>query len=218
MKNSSITLLRAAVAAAVLTFTAGAASAATLVLDNSYLKGVFTDGNFGLASNVNAGVREITYGKVTSFVFCIEPTTVLTTGTSYLAKQTSVKASVANLYNSSYASIMSGFSANTADHTGVAAFQLALWELQNDDGNLSSGLLKFTSSSKLNQATVKEAQTLLTAAADYTGKNKYYFYKLDGATSQDLLQVSPVPEADTWAMLVAGLGFVGFMARRRKAA
>ncbi len=31
------------------------------------------------------------------------------------------------------------------------------------------------------------------------------------------IQVSPVPEADTWAMLLAGLGLVGFMARRRAA-
>jgi MYXO-CTERM domain-containing protein len=28
----------------------------------------------------------------------------------------------------------------------------------------------------------------------------------------------PVPEADTWAMLLAGLGLVGWQARRRKAA
>jgi hypothetical protein len=30
--------------------------------------------------------------------------------------------------------------------------------------------------------------------------------------------ISPVPEADTYAMLIAGLGLVGFMARRRKQA
>jgi MYXO-CTERM domain-containing protein len=29
-------------------------------------------------------------------------------------------------------------------------------------------------------------------------------------------QVTPVPEADTWAMLLAGLGLVGFAARRRR--
>lgn len=31
------------------------------------------------------------------------------------------------------------------------------------------------------------------------------------------LQVTPVPEADTYAMLLAGLGFMGFVARRRNA-
>jgi MYXO-CTERM domain-containing protein len=32
----------------------------------------------------------------------------------------------------------------------------------------------------------------------------------------DNLSVTPVPEAETWAMLLAGLGGVGLMARRRK--
>jgi MYXO-CTERM domain-containing protein len=32
-----------------------------------------------------------------------------------------------------------------------------------------------------------------------------------------MIAAAPVPEADTWAMLLAGLGLVGFMARRRKA-
>ncbi|WP_374049964.1 FxDxF family PEP-CTERM protein [Nitrosomonas sp. sh817] len=30
-------------------------------------------------------------------------------------------------------------------------------------------------------------------------------------------EVTPVPEPETYAMLLAGLGLVGFMARRRKA-
>lgn len=32
----------------------------------------------------------------------------------------------------------------------------------------------------------------------------------------DNIQVTAVPEADTWAMMVAGLGLIGFMARRRR--
>lgn len=42
------------------------------------------------------------------------------------------------------------------------------------------------------------------------------FTDLDYAAMQDIgWQVTPVPEADTWAMLLAGLGLVGFAARRR---
>jgi hypothetical protein len=41
---------------------------------------------------------------------------------------------------------------------------------------------------------------------------------LDYAALQDIgWEVTPVPEADTWAMLLAGLGLVGFAARRRMA-
>jgi len=36
------------------------------------------------------------------------------------------------------------------------------------------------------------------------------------ATSGDVLSVSPVPEPETYAMLLAGLGLIGFAARRRK--
>ena len=44
------------------------------------------------------------------------------------------------------------------------------------------------------------------------------FTDLDYAALQDIgWQVTPVPEADTWAMLLAGLGLVGLAARRRMA-
>jgi hypothetical protein len=33
-----------------------------------------------------------------------------------------------------------------------------------------------------------------------------------------LVEISPVPEPETYAMMLAGLGLVGFMGRRRKAA
>lgn len=49
------------------------------------------------------------------------------------------------------------------------------------------------------------------------GERKY-FTDLDFAALQDIgWEVTPVPEADTWAMLLAGLGLVGFAARRRMA-
>ena len=51
-------------------------------------------------------------------------------------------------------------------------------------------------------------------------QNLYSYTSLSSVNpaSQTLLSVSPVPEAQTWAMLVAGLGLLGFMARRRKGA
>ncbi len=49
------------------------------------------------------------------------------------------------------------------------------------------------------------------------GQRKY-FTDLDFAAMQDIgWQVTAVPEADTWAMLLAGLGLVGFATRRRTA-
>lgn len=49
----------------------------------------------------------------------------------------------------------------------------------------------------------------------YLGSRKY-FTALDYAAMKDIgWEVTPVPEADTWTMLLAGLGLVGFAARRR---
>jgi hypothetical protein len=51
----------------------------------------------------------------------------------------------------------------------------------------------------------------------FNGQRKY-FTELDFAAMKDIgWEVTPVPEADTWAMLLAGLGLVGFAARRRMA-
>jgi hypothetical protein len=39
----------------------------------------------------------------------------------------------------------------------------------------------------------------------------------EGALSYSVTYVAPVPEADTWAMMMLGLGFMGFVARRKQA-
>jgi MYXO-CTERM domain-containing protein len=51
---------------------------------------------------------------------------------------------------------------------------------------------------------------------DIAGGVRKHFTDLDFAAMQDIgWQVTPVPEAGTWAMMLAGLGLVGGMARRR---
>lgn len=60
-------------------------------------------------------------------------------------------------------------------------------------------------------------ESLFLAAGDYTS---YVTGVLDGSFGGYAFTtaVSPVPEASTLAMLLGGLGLVGFMARRRKVA
>jgi hypothetical protein len=49
-----------------------------------------------------------------------------------------------------------------------------------------------------------------------TNGERQYFSDLDFAAMHDIgWQLAPVPEADTWAMLLAGLGLVGVATRRR---
>jgi hypothetical protein len=57
-------------------------------------------------------------------------------------------------------------------------------------------------------------QTVNTLTITSTGSDNL----LEGARLEGTLSVSPIPEPETYAMLLAGLGLVGFIARRRKCA
>jgi len=64
--------------------------------------------------------------------------------------------------------------------------------------------------------------TLRTTNAESTGMHfigdKIYVNVQHPQSGNDVLvEISPVPEAETYAMMLAGLGLVGFMAKRRKA-
>ncbi|OZA40599.1 MAG: hypothetical protein B7X81_14865 [Hydrogenophilales bacterium 17-61-76] len=63
--------------------------------------------------------------------------------------------------------------------------------------------------------------TLRTAGAESTGMyalNGKFYVNVQHPTSGNslLVEISPVPEAETYAMMLAGLGLVGFAASRRK--
>ena len=82
------------------------------------------------------------------------------------------------------------------------------YALSNDQGHWAPGTL-----SVVNGLSQEAAMT-----SSLTNGTRKYFTELDFAAMQDIgWQVTAVPEADTWAMLLAGLGLVGFAARRRRA-
>ncbi|HOY86680.1 MAG TPA: FxDxF family PEP-CTERM protein [Methylotenera sp.] len=56
-----------------------------------------------------------------------------------------------------------------------------------------------------------------TAAAGTTNLRLFYFDENNGDNSGSIsVNITAVPEPETYAMLLAGLGMIGFMARRRK--
>ncbi len=211
-------ILRAGVAAAILTLASAGASAAGNLTATLHGAGMFTanGGAFGAGKSITPGVWEATYDSNTFLAFCLQPTVALNSsannyGSSAFAASDSIKRLYEGHYNSSVANV-------ATDYTAAQAFQLALWELNNDNGNLLAGALRFNN---LNNAIVASANSMLVTALG-TGAihNTFSYTSLSsagvGAVSQNLLTVSAVPEAQTWAMLVAGLGLLGFM-RRRKA-
>ena len=220
------TAVKAAVLAAALAFS-GASFAATynsqavvgaggLVL-NSQGK------NFNGRGSVGVEVINLTNtanAQDTFLAFCIEPTVDLQQKTVYtstlLTGANAPSKAVQALYETSYASTFN-------DRTAQRSFQLALWELVADDGKLfaQSGLQYFSDANVYAQG----AAGMLQSASLHTTLSNTYSYTsfsgigANGHASQQLLGVSmmaaPVPEASTWAMLAAGLGLVGFTARRR---
>src|SRR5450830_390351 len=195
MKQSMHLIVRAAIAAAVFTLASGSALAASnLQVIDSHSVSVFTasGGAFGAGSSISPTLWQVKYDSNTFLAFCLDPHVGLS--------------NESNNYSSG------AFAASDA------AFQLALWELNNDNSNLSTGELRFRS---LSNVVVSEGNAMLVRATGSGSiKNLYNYTSLTSVNpaSQTLLSVSPVPEAQTWAMLVAGLGLLGFMARRRKGA
>jgi hypothetical protein len=100
---------------------------------------------------------------------------------------------------SAYAGVSNAYGGNAgkvanvgSDANGLVGTNLNVWNLASSDGN---GLTQI-SSTKLS----------------VNGFNPYFNLSSEGT----LTYVAAVPEADTAAMMLAGLGLIGFVARRRK--
>ncbi|MBT9494530.1 MAG: Cys-Gln thioester bond-forming surface protein [Paucibacter sp.] len=112
-----------------------------------------------------------------------------------------------------------------------AAFQIAVWELTHESKagafSVTEGAndrdgqgFNLNNTSKNYNSLVSQVNSYLDAGAAYQGANLYQVEKLSNANHQDLLRfnaVTAVPEASSYALLLAGLGVVGFVSRRRGA-
>ena len=220
MKKSMHMIVRSTVAAAVFALASSSAMAAAskLTVEDFYGMPLFTadGGAFGSGNAITPSVWQVSYDSNSFLAFCLDPHVALNSGSnSYSSGVFAATDSIKRLYEGFYSSSVANASSNA---TGAAAFQLALWELNNDNSNLLTGELRFKN---LSNAVVSQASTMLgVATGNGSIQNLYSYTSLTSVNpaSQTLLSVSPVPEAQTWAMLMAGLGLLGFMARRRKGA
>lgn len=157
------------------------------------------------------------------FAYCIEPSQTNNfdpAGFSLGTLTATQQSLLSNLYSTSY-------SQSFGDVVKEAGFQLAVWEIMLDSGGASSLKVQFGAAGGGNfyvlggddLAAVTQAvnigETYLQAAISYTGPSLYQLQALHNASFQDII-AQPVPEPSRLALMVAGLGVVGFVAARRR--
>ena len=107
------------------------------------------------------------------------------------------------------------------DSFGSAAFQAGIWEIiyeQSGVYSFNGGTLKAApDGNPADPAEVADFATVngFLANLGQYGAN-YQINVLENDTQQDFL-IATIPEPETWALLGAGLGVIGFLRRRRKA-
>ena len=126
------------------------------------------------------------------------------------------KGEIAQLFHGFYTTSLTG-------STNSAAFQLALWEILyetgstlNVDGNdLANRGVTHAKSPTTPAGVVLLADTWLDGLGSFsTDLGGFTTYR--SPEHQDQISYRPVPEPPTWALVFAGLGALGFMARRRQ--
>ena len=102
-----------------------------------------------------------------------------------------------------------------ADSVHEAAFQIAVWEIAFETGgsyNLSTGSATFSGGTADSSGALTLASGWLTSLSSGAHPG---IAVLDSSEHQDVIY-APVPEPESYALMLGGLGVIGFVARRRK--
>jgi hypothetical protein len=179
-----------------------------------------------LLGNYNFATRDTqTQASAGSFIgYCVDP--FQWASSSFHTYEVKPLSSFLDVSSDRYADVTRLFGHAYADSltnaTKAAGFQLALWEVFNDDGNLAGGSVRTTTGTSM--AIKGEAQSLLDLLNTWTDVGTSYkltfhensmYQNYLAVTGINSSNVPAIPEADSYAMLLAGLGLLGFMARRR---
>ncbi len=177
----------------------------------------------GYTANVQYNITSAA-GTISSSYYQGGLASVLTNGdyTTVSAAEANKRASehawlIENFINSTAATFAGGASGSTDLNTNLAAFQLAIWDINQDGGDgMSAGTFQLGASSASYATQVNYFETLAAAHTTYTS-NKVGFIQgpstAIGAHQQFFSAV--VPEPSTYAMM-AGMVFAGTAMLRKR--
>jgi len=153
----------------------------------------------------------------TSFTaYCAELTQGFSFGVDYSYGQVTGLAYFGAQKAADLSRLFTGAAGFVTSKSASGAFQAAIWEIIYEPGSsydLTSGAFKAAAVNLLDVPSFTFINSVLTNLGSY-GAN----YRIDVLTNprnQDFL-VGTIPEPGTWALLVAGLGVIGVVSRRRK--
>lgn len=100
-----------------------------------------------------------------------------------------------------------------------AALQLAVWEIMHETASTASltkgsGTLYVNDTSASGLSLASLANTYLSAAYNWEGPSLVKVEKLSNGSYQDLVRVTPVPEAGTFGLMALGLAGLALVRRR----
>ena len=126
-----------------------------------------------------------------------------------------------NFFSDKFTFSVTGFNDLSALATSLkpsanSGLTLTGFSLGNASGILFHGALDLINFTAQDQAWSLQSGLTPLAAGNYFLQIDGYVASPTGGSYSGILAVTPVPEPETYGMLLAGLGVLGFLARRRK--
>jgi PEP-CTERM motif len=235
MKN----LAKAATMAAVLAFAPVSAHAATVMITSTafdapgnrtgrlhVVSNNYTSGNVGIGRFALGGVDTATNNPVNYLTYCVDIFHYLGSAVFTMPSLASfisdpVKRADLLTFVTNANPLVNAAAAGTARQNASAAVQLGVWEILYETGtnySVTAGNFYVDNGNSAAARTLVNGWLSNLASHSWTPVAGQRINLLYNARNQSQIFVGQVPEPATWAMLIAGFGFIGAGVRRARKA